>query len=120
MYVRYRNHFPVVQFENQAYIWNPHGTGKVFKIIWGAAGAPIFFIAAEGGGFHRPEWGVPGASNMGRPRPPILFCFTAAEGCGFPNAAPEAPLPRRAREGGGGCFASLYYNTALGVSVRSL
>ena len=36
--VRYRNHFPVVQFQNQAHIWNPHGTGPVFKTIWGAAG----------------------------------------------------------------------------------
>ena len=38
--VRYRNHFPVVQFPNQAYIWNPHGKGQVFKTIWGAEGAP--------------------------------------------------------------------------------
>ena len=38
--VRYRNHFPVVQFQNQAYTWNPHGTGQVFKTIWGTAGAP--------------------------------------------------------------------------------
>ena len=38
--VRYINHFPVVQFQNQAHIWNPHGTGHVFKTIWGAAGAP--------------------------------------------------------------------------------
>ena len=66
--VRYRNHFPVVQFQNQAHIWNPRGTGHIFKTlwgprrplkrapeapkIWGAQGAPIFFpffIAAEGG-----------------------------------------------------------------------
>ena len=38
--VRYRNHFPVVRFQNQAHIWNPHGTGHVFKIIWVAVGAP--------------------------------------------------------------------------------
>ena len=38
--VRYRNHFPVVRFQNQAHIWNPHGTGQVFKTIWGAAGTP--------------------------------------------------------------------------------
>ena len=38
--VRYRNHFPVDQFQNQAHIWNPQGTGHVFKPIWGAAGAP--------------------------------------------------------------------------------
>ena len=36
--VRYRNHFPVVRFQNQAHIWNPHETGHVFKTIWGAAG----------------------------------------------------------------------------------
>ena len=64
--VRYRNHFPVVQFQNQAHIWNPRGTGHVFKTfflsppkaawadapsgtplapqIWGAHGAPIFFL----------------------------------------------------------------------------
>ena len=46
--VRYRNHFPVVRFQNQAHIWNPHGTGHVFKTIWGAAGAEppeyIFFF----------------------------------------------------------------------------
>ena len=58
--VRYRNHFPVVQFQIQAHILNPHGTGQVFKTIWGAEapeiwdaeGAPnsfIFFITAEGG-----------------------------------------------------------------------
>ena len=39
--VRYRNHFPVVQFQNQAHIWNPHGTGHVFKTIW----APQFFLS---------------------------------------------------------------------------
>ena len=49
LFVRYRNHFPVVQFQNQAHIWNPHGTGHVPKTIWGAVGAPIFFIAAKGG-----------------------------------------------------------------------
>ena len=35
-----RNHFPVVQLQNQAHIWNPRGTGHVFKTIWGAPGAP--------------------------------------------------------------------------------
>ena len=25
LFVRYRNHFPVVQFQNQAHIRNPHG-----------------------------------------------------------------------------------------------
>ena len=51
LFVRYKNNFPVVQFQNQAHIWNPRGTGHVFKTIWGAAGARnfFFFIAAEGG-----------------------------------------------------------------------
>ena len=40
LFVCYRNHFPVVGFQNQAHIWNPHGTGHVFKTIWGAAGVP--------------------------------------------------------------------------------
>ena len=39
--VRYRNHFSVVRFQNQAHNWNSHGTGHVFKTI--------FSIAAEGG-----------------------------------------------------------------------
>ena len=57
--VRYRNHFPDVQFKNQAHIRNPHGTGQIFKTIWGAAGAPkfvsLFLIAAEGGVSRRPN-----------------------------------------------------------------
>ena len=61
LFVRYRNHFPVVQFQNQAHIQNLHGTGQVSKTIWGAARAPNFiFIAAEGGGFAKR--GVYGAS----------------------------------------------------------
>ena len=44
LFVRYRNHFPVVQFQNQAHIRNPHGTGQVLKTIWGATGAPNFFF----------------------------------------------------------------------------
>ena len=77
--VRYRNHFPVVQFQNQVHIWNPHGTGHVFKTIWGAAGAPIFFYYR-----HRPM------------APQFFFFFTAAEDA--VQVAPKAPLPRRARE----------------------
>ena len=38
--IRYRNHFPVVQFHNQTHIWNPYGTGQVIKTIWAAAGTP--------------------------------------------------------------------------------
>ena len=35
LFVRYRNHLTVVQFQNQAHIRNPHGTSKVCKTIWG-------------------------------------------------------------------------------------
>ena len=53
LFVRYRNHFPVVQFQNQAQIQNPHDPAEVFK-LWGAAGTTHFFLpiivtAAEGG-----------------------------------------------------------------------
>ena len=53
LFVHYRNHFAVVQFQNQAQIRNPHDPAEVFK-LWGAAGAThfflsIFFTAAEGG-----------------------------------------------------------------------
>ena len=44
LFVRYRNHFPVVQFQNQAHIRNPHGTGQVIKTIWGVAGTPNLFF----------------------------------------------------------------------------
>ena len=57
LFVRYRNHFPVVQFQNQAHIWNPHGTGHVFKTIWGAEGTPILFLSppkASGAPFLSP------------------------------------------------------------------
>ena len=37
--VRYRNHFAVVQFQNQAHIWNPYDPAEVFKTM-GAAGTP--------------------------------------------------------------------------------
>ena len=37
--VRYRNNFPVVQFQNQAHIWNPYDPAEVLKTM-GAAGAP--------------------------------------------------------------------------------
>ena len=29
--VRYRNHFPVVQFQNQAHIWDPYDPAEVLK-----------------------------------------------------------------------------------------
>ena len=40
LFVRYRNHFPVVQFQNQAHIRNPHDPAEVFKTIRGAIGTP--------------------------------------------------------------------------------
>ena len=90
LFVRYRNLFPVVRFQNQAHIRNPHGTGQVYKTIWGAAGTPIFycFIAAKGSVSRRPEWGAPGAPNF-------LFYLLPP-----PKLAVSkwAPLPRRARE----------------------
>ena len=66
--VRYRNHFPVVQFKNQTHIRNSHGMGQAFKIIWGAACDPNFlFITAKGGVRRRPLWGAGGV--------PVLFSF---------------------------------------------
>ena len=76
--VRYRNHFPVVQFQNQAHIRNPHETGQVFKTIWGPGGTRY----------------------LGRRRRPKFFyflsSFTAAVGGVFPNGAE------------GGCFAFIW------------
>ena len=68
--VRYRNHFPVVRFQNQAHIWNPHGTGHVFKPFGAPKAAQIFFFsftAAEGGGCpngrrRHPNGGAEGAA----------------------------------------------------------
>ena len=79
LFVRYRNLLPVVQFQNQAHIRNPHGTGQVFKIIWGAAGAPnfLFFLyitlnTAKGGGFLN---GCQGRRRRARDIPPKrVFC----------------------------------------------
>ena len=83
LFVRYRNHFPVVQFQYEAHILNPHGPAEVLKILWGAVGAPIFIIffnAAEGGEFRRSMLGAPGAPNVGHRGAPNFFYFTAAEG----------------------------------------
>ena len=102
MFVRYRNHFPVVQFQNQAHIRNSHDPVEVFKTT-GAAGArkmgrhrrPNFFFfllpppkAAQNGrrrcpnfifiSYHRPEWGAHGA--------PFFFF-----GGGFPNGQRRCP-----------------------------
>ena len=56
--VRYRNHFPFVQFQNQAHIWNPRGTGHIFKTIWGAPGTP------RKGCQMRPKFGAPMAPQI--------------------------------------------------------
>ena len=94
LFVGYRNHLTVVQFKNQAHIWNPHGTGQVFKTIWVAACAPKFYIF-----FYyrrRRRWILP---------PPFLFLLSPPKAAvsqigarGASKAAPKAPLSRRARE----------------------
>ena len=111
--VRYRNHFSVVQFQNQAHIWNPQGTGHVFKTIWGAAGARIAF-------FFRRQRRRKLTPRPGRPRRPNLFyflCSTAAEGGGLlnrrrrrPNEGAEGttPLEGEGNPAEGGNFASLF------------
>ena len=75
--VRYRNHFPVIQFQNQAHIRNPRGTGHIFKTIWGAPGTP--------------ERGARDARKLGRRWHPNLFFFffqgEPAEGS-FPAGCP--------------------------------
>ena len=97
LFVRYRNHFPVVQFQNQAHIQNSHDTGQVCKTIWGAA---IFFISLSSPKAKPPpRVGCPWHPNFS------FLSFTAAEGGSFPNGrwgrpkvALKAPFPRRARE----------------------
>ena len=108
----YRNHFPVVQFQNQAHILNLHGTGQVFKTIRGAGGprnlgaegAPKLFsyrrqrrrkLPPQVGRPRRPKYGAPMAAQF-------FFSFYVhfhrRRRRRFPKVAPEAPLPRRARE----------------------
>ena len=122
--VRYRNHFPVVQFQNQAHIWNPRGTGNVFKTIWGAKGTPNFFLflffrrrrwrklTPRPGRPRRPKYGAPMAPQIwGTHDTPILFfCFL------FLLPPPKAPKGgaegTTTPEGEGnpaedGCFASI-------------
>ena len=91
--VRYRNHFPVFQFQNQAHIWNPRGTGHIFKTIWGAEVDPIFFLL-----FYRRRRRRKLTPRPGRLRRPNLFLFfssrfsfTAAEGGGFSNGRRRHP-----------------------------
>ena len=93
LFVCYRNHFPVVQFQNQTHIQNPHGTGQVFKTIWVAVGAPIyfyFFITATPSGV------------LSAPQIIIFIFFYRRHRRRFPKwepkTAPETLLTRRARE----------------------
>ena len=64
-----------------------------------AGGAPIFFLstpkAAEAAA---PGWAPPVPQIWGASIFFFVLSFTAAEGGGFPKVAPQAPLPRRARE----------------------
>ena len=91
LFIRYRNHFPVVQFQNPAHIRNHHGTGQVFKIIWGAAGTPkkIFFYR------RRPEWGAQGTPNIFFLLLPPPKAAVSQVGTG---GTLKAPLPQRAKE----------------------
>ena len=57
LFVRYRNHFSVLQFQNLADIRNPYDPAEVLRPSGVAAGAPIFCIIFFYG--HRPEWGAP-------------------------------------------------------------
>ena len=82
LFVRYRNHFPVVQFQNQAHIRKHHGTGKVFKTIWVATSSPKFLFIANKGGEHAAPSGAP-------PNFVILFLL--------PPPKPEVSQMRRRR-----------------------
>ena len=102
--VCYRNHFPVVRFQNQActYLESPWN-GSRFKNHLGRRRRPkfvfiifFFFIAAEGGVSCRPDRGAPGAPNRGPPWPPTLFFFFfyffhRRRRRWFPKWAPGAP-----------------------------
>ena len=99
--VRYRNDFPVVQFQNQAHIRNPHGTGQVFKTIWapqaaperGTGGAPIFFLFLNR---RRSRRKLP--PQVGRPWRLKFFClsftFYRRPRRLVPKWVPEAPPQR--------------------------
>ena len=88
--VRYRNHFPIVQFQNLAHIWNPHGMGHIFKTIWGAPNGfkgalfPFKMVLNGKGAPEAPEiWGADGAPNF--------FFFHRCLRQRVPKWAPEAP-----------------------------
>ena len=86
LFVRYRNHLPVVQFQNQTHIRK-------------------IFIAVRGGGFRHPKWGAAGALNfyyflLLLPPPKAAVSQMGAEGATAPEGE-ENPAE-------GGCFASIY------------
>ena len=107
LFVFYRNHFPVIQFQNQVHIRNPHETGQVFKTIWGAVGTSwegcrkrpkflyIFFYRRRRQRKLTPRVGRPRLPNYGAPVVPqfyfYIFPFTAAESGGFPNGHRRRP-----------------------------
>ena len=80
LFVRYRNHFPVVQFQNQAHIWNPYDPAVDFKTM-GAVGAPLSVVRFQNqahiwnphgtGHVFKTIWGAKGAQRwrLGRHAP---------------------------------------------------
>ena len=88
--VRYRNHFPVVQFQNQGHIRNPHGTGQVFKIMGRRRRPP------KGVPMAPETWGAIGTPNFLILLPPPKAVQMGA--AGTLKASPKAPFPRRASE----------------------
>ena len=116
--VRYRNHFPIVQFQNQAHIWNPRGTGHVFKPFGapqaaperGARGAPNFFPL-----FYRRrrrrklplQVGCPGRSNF-------FFSYCHRRQWFPKGGAGGATHPEgEGNPAVGGYFASMYINIKI-------
>ena len=107
LFVRYRNHLPVVQFQNQAQIRNPHGTTEVFKTIWGRRwrplkGAPIgtriIFLTP----LKAVDSAVPNFIYFFilLPPPKAVVSRMGAEGA--------APSEGEGNPAEGGCFASIY------------
>ena len=97
LFVRYRNHFPVVQFQNQAHIRNPHGTGQVLR-PFGAQQAPQLFFPYR----HRPERPKYGASVA-----PQFFFF-------FQNGRQRHRSPGgRGKSHRRRVFRQLFYNSCL-------
>ena len=73
LFVRFRNHLPVVQFQNLAHIRNPHGTTEVFKTISGAEGNSFFLTPSKPADSAAP-YGAPEAPQMFF----LSYSFTAA------------------------------------------